>query len=89
MLQYVAVCCSVLQCVAACCIDRDKVSVNAGLNHQVLNAADVFCPTRGTGRLHFNYFVCSVLQCVAVCCSVLQCVAVCYSVLQCAVTETR
>jgi len=28
-------------------------------------------------------FLCSVLQCVAVCCSVLQCVAVCCSMLQC------
>jgi len=49
-----AVCCSVLQCTAACC-----------------------CVLQCVAECY------RVLQCIAVCCSVLQCVAVCCSVLQC------
>jgi len=61
MLQYAAVCCSVLQwlqCVALCCDVLQYVTVC----YSVLQCADIAV-------------CCSVLQCVAVCCSVLQCVA--------------
>ena len=59
VLQYVAVCCSsVLQCVAVCC------SVCASISIRYLIDICVLC--------------CSVLQCVAVCCSVLQCVCINY-----------
>jgi len=68
-LQCVAVCCSVLQCVAVRARYRDiyrspKIAVAvASAKIDVLQCAiDI------------------VLQCVAVCCSVLQCVAVCCSV---------
>ena len=69
MLQCVAVCCSVLQCVAESRKDFGPLlSRPARRLLSVLQCAAVCC---------------SVLQCVAVCCSVLQCVAVCCSVLQC------
>jgi len=79
VLQYVAVCCSVLQCVAAY-VAQGGVATAAGS----MRAASIeFCAC------------CSVLQCVTVCCSVLQCVAcvavccMCCSVLQCAVAHRR
>ena len=68
---YVAVCCSVLQCVVVYC--------------SVLQFIPVWDPSGISRRSAFNMHVavcCSVLQCFAVCCSVLQCVAVCCSVLQ-------
>ena len=69
MLQYVAVCGSMLQCVAVCCsVLQWMESYYRGSFHDTqgsLNGIRTVC--------------CSVLQCVAVCCSVLQCVAVCCS----------
>ena len=69
MLQHVAVCCSVLQCVPVCC------AIYTG------NVAADICCCGGLGRgdvalLQCVAVCCSVLQCVAVCCSVLYYVAV-------------
>ena len=67
----VAVCCSVLRCVAVCC----SVLGIESHGYTILEA--------GNGMLRLLQCVavcCCVLQCVAVCCSVLQCVAVCCSV---------
>ena len=72
VLQCVAVCCSVLQCVAMS--DKDQ-----GVGRQVCNHSLFCCPAPGMRVA----VCCSVLQCVAVCCGVLQCVAVCCRVLQC------
>jgi len=78
VLQYVAVCCSVLQCVVVCC--------------SVLQCVAVCCSVLQCGSVAVccSVLQCiAVRQCVAVCCSVLQCialrqcVAVCCSVLQC------
>ena len=85
----VAVCCSVLQCVAI-------VKINMLLNTMVCRHIDVLqcaaaccsvllCDAIVQINMLPNPMVCRciyVLQCVAVCCSVLQCVAVCCSVLQ-------
>jgi len=68
----VAVCCSVLQCVAVCW----WMSQPSWMSH-VTRCVAVCC-------VWYSRCVavgCSVIQCVAVCCSVLQCVAVCCSVL--------
>ena len=72
----VAVCCSVLQCVAVTWIMHTAAHCNTLLHVAV---------TRDSFVSHYPCVAvcCSVLQCVAVCCSVLQCVAVCCSVLQC------
>ena len=80
MLQCGAVCCSVLQCVAA-------------LLYQAFAAFSLACAgDDARWKLHCVAVCCSVLQCVAMCCSALQCVAntahgeadkVCCSVLQC------
>jgi len=75
-LKHVAVCCSVLQCVAEC--------------FGVLQS-DTQCDYRGEEKnfwqiVSFHGCVavcCSVMQCVAVCCSALQCVALYCSMLQC------
>jgi len=66
MLQCVALCCSVLQCVAADVCESHPVHAPVTL----LSVTPHVIATTG------------VLQCVAVCCSVLQCVAVCCSMLQ-------
>jgi len=58
MLQCVAVCCSVLQCVAVCLHLRDDIDT------QVV-AIQLLWPV-----LQRVAVCCSVLQCVAVCCSV-------------------
>ena len=78
-------CCSVLQCVAACCsllqfaavwpIQFSEVWVVCVCGHPYLLSIH-------TGVCVACCSVCSVLQCVAVCCSVLQCVTMCCSVLQ-------
>jgi len=71
VLQYVAVCCTVLHCL--------EHHLATDLMHFVL-ASKVFC----CSVLHCGLVVCrSVMRCVALICSVLQCVAVCCSVLQC------
>ena len=62
LLQYVAVCCTVLQCVAVSCrVMRKEV---------VPMIKDSECSV-----VQYGAVCCSVLQYVAVCCSVLQCVA--------------
>ena len=88
----VAVCCSVLQCVALppsvllCCIARLVVCVCCSVFHcvavgcSVLRRVAVFC-IAATGALFFQHNLGCV--CVAVCCSVSQCVALCCDVLHC------
>jgi len=72
VLQCIAVCCSVLQCGAACVV-RGR---NGGCSSKSPR-------TPQQGRAPAASRCCSVLQCVAVRCGVLRCVAVCCSVLQC------
>jgi len=78
VLQCVAACCSVLQCVAAVVVyvvschlvvwhDTSQLDISKRKLYMICQCVAVCC---------------SVLQCVAVCCSVLQYVAVCCSVLQ-------
>ena len=76
MLQYAAVCCSVLQCVTM----RNSVLQHAVMFCRDLHKVPNDLIHKGVGREE----CCSVLQCVAVCCSVLQCAAVCCSMQQCA-----
>jgi len=72
--EYVAVCCSMLQYVAVCCSGSAMILIlTLRWCCSVLQCVAVCCIVLPTH--------CSVLQCVAVCCSVLQCVAVCCSVL--------
>jgi len=63
-----AVCCSVLQCVAACCSVLQCVPVCSSLFRCVPMCCSVL---QCVARCH------SVLQCVTVCCSVLHCIVVC------------
>ena len=75
VMQYVAVCCSVLQCVAVS-FGVDVLSTFICIRRSRTNLSPL--------ELHMfvcTFVSCSVLQCVAECCSVLQCVAVCCSVL--------
>ena len=67
MLQCVAVCCSVLQCVVGM---WNEISATWELHYEGENV--VCCSVVQCGAVS-----CSVLQSVAVCCRVLQCVAVC------------
>ena len=85
--QYVAVRCCVLQCVAVCCrsTQRHGAVQCVAVCCSVLQCAAVFCSVLQcvavccrSAQRH-----CAVLQCAAVCCSVLQCATVCRSVLQC------
>jgi len=91
------VCCSVLQCVAACCSAIEWVSRHSDTKC-VLQCVAVCCsvlqcvavPISGYRDIQIPSVCCSVLQCATVCCSMLQClcryqvcVAVCCSVLQC------
>ena len=73
---YVAVCCSVLQCVTVRCNVLQRVAVPL----ETCQGAYSICLY--SLRL-LTQLCCSVVQCGAVCCSALQCVAVCFSVLQC------
>jgi len=66
VLQRVAACCSVLQCVAEHC--REGAAYHVGMTAQTGGVED-----------HCVAVCCSVLQCVAVCCITLQCVAMCCS----------
>ena len=90
MLQYVAVSCSVLQCVAVSCIVTHlwtprvpwvctcmRVHTRARTRYGLVRSR------RGAAAAVCVWGCCSVLPRVAMCCSVLQCVAVCCSVLQC------
>ena len=81
MLQCVAVCYSVLQCVAVdACLQLAQVLHLLPL----LQCAAAATPVAvSCSVLQCAAVCCSVLQCVASYCSVLQCVAVCDSVLQC------
>ena len=75
VLQYVAVCCSLLHCVTVYCSMVQCVAVCYCI---VVQCGVVWCSV-----LQYAEVCCSVLPCVAVCCSVWQCVALCCSVLQC------
>ena len=95
VLQCVAVCFSVLLCVAVrcrqsrCCSVVQFVVVRCKESHGIyLDGCRVCCRVLqcaavGCIGLQRVAACCSVLQRVAACCSVLQCVAVCCSVLQC------
>ena len=89
MLQCVAVCCSVsqcVQCVVTTFVATDSADVVTTLQVCVaLCCSALLCVAVCCNVLQCVALCCSVLQCVAVCCSVLQCVAVCCSVLQCVV----
>jgi len=78
VLQWVAVCCSALQCVVVCC------------DCSVVQCGAVWCGVVHQVSFHFNTLKYIVLQCVAVCvavrCSVLQCCAVWRSVVRCVVS---
>ena len=90
-MQCLAVCCSVLQCLAVLFPGLYLCTHVSGVFQGVVVCCSV--PQRVAmwyGVLHFDMWgalpfeaYVSVLQCVAVCCSVLQCVAVCSSVFQC------
>jgi len=77
-LQCVAVCCSVLQCVAVPCV------AVCGSVQCVAVCCSVFqCVAASCSALQYVAVCCRVLPCVALCGSVRQCVAMCCSVLQC------
>jgi len=73
-LQSVAVCCSLLLCVAVCCCVLQSVAVCCSL---LLCVAVCCCVLQSVA------VCCNLLLCVAVCCCVLQSVAVCCSLLLC------
>jgi len=99
VLQYAAVCCSALQCVAVCCTVAKKGRRLYGAHCVVFCCSVLQCVAVCCSVLQCAAVYCKVLQCVAVCCRVvqgrvitcivqkcciaLQCVAVCCSVLQC------
>ena len=74
MWQYVAVCCSVLQCVAVCYSAVQSVIMCCTVCCSVLQCVAACCSVLHTFILSCTG-CCSVLQCVAVCCSVSQCLA--------------
>ena len=75
VLQWVAMCCSELRCVAVSCSELLWVAVSC---------SELRCVAVSCSELQWVVAVsCSELQWVAVCCSELQCVAVSCSVLQC------
>jgi len=79
VLQFVAVCYSVLLCVVVCCfvLQREGWSV--------LEWVEEGCSVMECFAVYWGVLTvrCSALQCVAVCCSELQYIAVRCSVLQC------
>ena len=87
MLQPVAACCSVSQCVLY--IVWIFFQENCRLQNSYRWSAraevrrDLVCCSVLHSVLQCVAVCCIMLQCVAVCCSVLRCVAVCCSVLQC------
>jgi len=84
VLQRVAVCCSVLQCVLQPVPEKTRDSCCSVLPRVAACCSVLQCvAVRYTARSREDSRL--VLQCVAVCCSVLQCVAVCCSVLQCVI----
>jgi len=83
----VALCCSLLPCVAvvcfaACCCVLLCVAVATAILWQ--QSSQLLAGIRVLHSLAIYYYVLQqcVLPCIAVCCSVLQCVAVCRSVLK-------
>ena len=72
VLQYVAMCCSVLFADVGGIQVGDLVQCVIAVCCSVLQCVAVYCSV----SLQSVSMFCSVLQCVAVCCSVLQCVAV-------------
>ena len=77
----IAVCCSVLPCVAACCSVLPCVAVCCCVLPCAAACCSVLpCVCDCTWEMNASTFdiavCCSVLQCVAACCSVLQCVAI-------------
>jgi len=70
--------CSVVQCVAVCC--RVLQCVVTQVSDVVLRCVAVCCSMLHCVVAHVSLLAtwcCCVLQCFAACCSVLQCVAVC------------
>jgi len=74
VLQCVAVCCSVLQCVAATHCSALQRYCNTPQHTNCWRSCSRGCDCSWS---HGVAVCCSVLQCFAVCCSVVQCVAVC------------
>jgi len=84
VLQCVAVCCSGLPRVAACCSVLQCVAVGCSVLQRVAVCCSMLqCVAVCCSVLHRVAVCCGVLQSVAVCSSVTQCFAVCCSVLQC------
>ena len=81
MLQFVAVCCSALQCVAVWYSVLLGVAVCCKCCSIFLWSSQI-ASRRRAALLQCAEVCCIALQCVAVCCSVFQCVAVCCSALQ-------
>ena len=74
MLQYIAVCCSGLQCVLQCAaVDVFHMHMVTAENDFMLQDVAVCCSALQCVAVNvFHAIGCCVLQCVAVCCSVLQ-----------------
>jgi len=81
--KYVAVCCSVMQCVAVCCsrvavccshLRVKSLSISSMLQCDAACCSVSLCVHLGVKSLS-NQACCSELQSVSECCSVLQCVA--------------
>jgi len=68
-------CCSVLQCVAVCCIVLQRVVAYGPTLSILPRAVGSRLPRKEASGLMW------LLRCVAICCSVLRCAAVCSSVL--------
>jgi len=81
VLQYGAVWCSVLQCVAVCysVVPHVAVHIFIALVCSWRNCVSDCCVLQCAAVCCSVAVFCSMWQCVAVCCSVLQCVAVCCS----------
>jgi len=91
MLQYVAVWCSMVQCVAVCCNGR-IVNTSIYYFQQHVGLALLCCSVLQYVAVRCSALQCvavrySALQCGAVWCSMLQCVAVCCSVVQCVAAQ--
>ena len=77
--QYVAVCCSVVQCVAVCCsvlVVFCSVLKCVACVYINTHRSLIWSGQMGTVHVDRAAVCCSVLQCVAVWCSMLQCVKV-------------
>ena len=90
MLQCVAVCCSVLQCVAECfavCCSTKSPALIHVFERNIQEDIVEIVKSQGIARSLLEVAVwcvcCSVLQRVAACCSVLQCFIACCSAFWC------